>query len=127
MTFFDAPVIILFSVDKIQPFLGAGLTISRNQIQTTEMTFPSTTTIVRGTKYTDMGWLIMAGIAFPLGEDKRLDLAWRYSDAREVRTRPGRAHVLFNSRTRSPIDLNISTTRARLESHSLSFSIRSSF
>lgn len=125
--FFDAPEITFFGVDRIQPFLGAGLTISRNQIKTTKMTFPFTTTIVRGAKFTDIGWLVTTGIAFPLGEDKRLDVAWRYSDAGEVRTRPGRAHVLFNSRTRSPIDLNISTTRAKLEIHSLSFSIRSSF
>lgn len=125
--FFDAPEMTLSGIRKIQPFLGAGIVASTNRIKVTRMTFPRTITIVRGASSTETGWLVTAGIAFPWGESKHLDLAWRYLDAGEVFTRAGRAHVIFKSGNRPPIDLNISPTKAKLESHALSLTIRSSF
>lgn len=125
--FYDAPEMTLLGISKIQPFLGGGIVASTNRIRVTQMTFPRTITIVRGASSTETGWLVTAGVAFPLGESKHLDLAWRYLDAGDILTRPGRAHVLFKSGSRPPIDLNISETRAKLESHALSLSIRSSF
>ena len=125
--YFDAPEMTLLGIRKIQPFLGAGIAASNNRIKVTRMTFPRTITIVRGVSSTETGWLVTAGIAFPWGENRHLDLAWRYLDAGEVFTRAGRAHVLFQSGNRPPIDLNISPTRAKLESHALSLTIRSYF
>lgn len=125
--YFDVPEMTLLGIRKNQPFLGAGIAASYNRINVTRMTFPRTITIVRGVSSTETGWLVTAGIAFPWGENRHLDLAWRYLDAGEVFTRAGRAHVLFQSGNRPPIDLNISPTRAKLESHALSLTIRSYF
>ena len=125
--YFDVAEMTLLGIRKIQPFLGAGIVASNNRIKVTRMTFPRTTTIIRGASSTEIGWLVTAGIAFSWGESRHLDLAWRYLGAGEVFTRAGRAHVLFQSGNRPPIDLNISPTRAKLESHALSLTIRSSF
>ena len=57
------------------PFLGAGTGAAHTRNGKTIMTFPATTTTVRGGSRTGLAWMATAGVAVELGERVTLDLA----------------------------------------------------
>ena len=77
------------------PFVGAGIGIVRTQTGRTAMTFPATTTIVPGGNRTGLAWMATAGVSVTLDERVSLDLAWRYTDLGEIRTRRGPGRVIW--------------------------------
>ena len=90
----DLPGLGLPRLGPLAPFVGAGVGAARTWIGETRMTFPATTTIVPGASRTGFAWMLTAGVAVALDERMTLDLAWRYSDLGEVRTRIERARLV---------------------------------
>ena len=113
--------------DSLEPFVGAGVGAAHNRIGETRMTFPKTTTIMRGASRTGVAWILTAGFAAPLGEGMLLDLAWRYTDLGAVRTGRGGGWVVWRDGSRGPRELDLAATRARLAGHGLRVSLRYAF
>ncbi|MXY32492.1 MAG: porin family protein [Boseongicola sp. SB0664_bin_43] len=111
----------------ITPYVGAGVGAVRNRIGMTTMTFPATTTSVRGGSRTDLAWMATAGVSVPLNERLGLDVAWRYTDLGEVHTGMGEGGVMWRDGSRDPIALDLAPTWARIRSHGLRVSLRYSF
>ena len=111
----------------ITPYVGAGVGAVRNRIGMTTMTFPATTTSVRGGSRTDLAWMVTAGVLVPLNERLGLDVAWRYTDLGEVHTGRGEGGVMWRDGSREPIALDLAPTWARIRSHGLRVTLRYSF
>ncbi len=109
------------------PFIGAGIGTVHTRIGQTTMTFPATTTVVPGGSRTGMAWMATAGFAMALNERVSLDLAWRYTDLGEIRTRRGAGRVVWRDGSREPLPLDIAPTKARLKSHGVRLSLRYTF
>ena len=109
------------------PFVGAGIGVVHTRIGNTAMTFPATTTTVPGGSRTGPAWMATAGVAMALDERTTLDLAWRYTDLGEVRTRRGPGSVVWRDGSRGPRLLDLAPTRARLAGHGVRLSLRYAF
>lgn len=109
------------------PFVGAGIGVVHTRIGKTTMTFPATTTTVPGGSRTGPAWMVTAGVAMPLDERTTLDLAWRYTDLGEVRTRRGPGRVIWRDGSREPLPLDLAPTRAKLAGHGVRLSLRYAF
>ncbi|MCE2482563.1 MAG: hypothetical protein J4F33_06695 [Alphaproteobacteria bacterium] len=109
------------------PFVGAGIGVVHTRIGKTTMTFPATTTTVPGGRRTGPAWMVTAGVAMPLDERTTLDLAWRYTDLGEVRTRRGPGRVAWRDGSREPLPLDLAPTRAKLAGHGVRLSLRYAF
>ena len=125
--FADFPTMGSRSRTAITPYVGAGIGAVRNRIGTTTMTFPATTTSVRGGSRTDLTWMVTAGVTLPLNERLGLDMAWRYTDLGEVHTGRGEGGVTWHDGSREPIALDLAPTWARIRSHGFRVSLRHSF
>lgn len=125
--FADFPTLGSNGRTAITPYVGAGIGAVRNRIGTTTMTFPSTTTSVRGGSRTDLTLMVTAGVTLPLNERLGLDVAWRYTDLGEVHTGRGEGGVTWHDGSREPIALDLAPTWARIRSHGLRVSLRYSF
>ncbi len=109
------------------PFVGAGIGIVRTRIGKTTMTFPATRTIVPDGNRTGLAWMATAGVAVALDERVSLDLAWRYTDLGEVRTRRGLGQVVWRDGTRKSLPLDLAPTKARFKVHGIRLSVRCTF
>lgn len=125
--FADFPEFASRGRTTITPYVGAGAGAVRNRIGGTTMTFPTTTTSVRGGSRTDLTWMITAGFTLPLNERLGLDVAWRYADLGEVHSGRGEGGVVWHDGSRDPIPLDLAPTQARIRSHGLRVSLRYSF
>ena len=125
--FADFPALGSRRRTAITPYVGAGIGAVRNRIGMTTMTFPATTTSVRGGSRTDLAWMVTAGVTLPLNERLGLDMAWRYTDLGEVHTGTGEGGVTWHDGIREPIALDLAPTWARIRSHGLRVSLRYSF
>lgn len=119
------PLAALGFDSRVQPFLGAGLGLSYNEIGEMTFEFPG----LRQPRYSvtpdgsnlDFAWAVSAGLAFEISDTLILDVAWRYSDLGTVETDEG---TLFNQfSTRSTV-IEIGETEAELTSQSVSVSAR---
>ncbi len=112
----------------LQPFLGAGLGVARNQVRGVTYRFPAigataTTSLPSGSS-SDLAWLLTAGVSVPLSERLALDLAYRYTDLGALTTASGTAEVVRPSRQRS---IPIGGTTALLRNQGLQLSLRYAF
>ena len=108
----------------ISPYVGVGVGASRNRISQTVMTFPATSTMVPGDRHSDFAWSATAGIAIPVNDQLKLDLAWRLSDFGKVQTGQGMGSVVWRNGAREPLALNLGATQARLKGSGVSLSLR---
>ncbi len=109
------------------PFVGAGVGVVHTRIGKTTMTFPATTTTVRGGSWTGLAWMVTAGVGMAVGERAILDLAWRYTDLGKVRTDRGPGRVVWRDGSREPLPLDLAPTEARLRGHGIRLSLRYAF
>jgi len=112
----------------VRPFLGAGIGGARNHLDGVTYRFPSiaanaTTTTASGSS-SGFAYLLTAGVAVPLSERLSLDLAYRFSDLGQVRSRTGSATIVRPRGTRS---LTIAGTEADLQTQGLQVSLRYAF
>jgi len=120
-----APLAAMGVEAKLQPFLGAGLGISRNEIGKMTYDFPERPqprySVTPDGSRTDFAWAATAGLSYEVSDELLLDLAWRYSDFGKVETEAG---ILFNQFSTRTLDIPIGKTEADLTSHSVSLSAR---
>ena len=125
--YIDLPGLGVPSLGPFGPFVGASLGVVRTRIGQTTMTFPATTTIVPGSSWTGLAWMVTAGVAAALSERVTVDLAWRYTDLGAVHTGRGAGRVIWRDGSREPLPLDLAPTRARLAGHGIRLSVRYSF
>ncbi len=124
LAYVDLPGPVVAKVGCLGFFVGAGAGIAHNRIGETRMTFPATTTVVAGGKWSGFAWMVTAGVGAALSEKSTLELLWRYSDLGEVRTARGEGRVTWRDGRREPLLLDLAQTRAALRSHGLRLSLR---
>ena len=120
-----APLAALGVDSPLQPFLGAGAGLSRNEVSEMTYDFPD----LRQPRYsvtpdgtsTDFAWAVTAGLSWEVSDRLVLDLAWRYSDFGTVETDQG---TLFNQFSTRTLDIEIGETEAELTSHAATLSAR---
>ena len=111
----------------MQPYIGAGVGVSRLEIEPTRMRFPSTETLVPGATQTEFTWMVTAGAAIALGGKVSLDIAWRYLASGDVETGQDTGQVVWHDGRRPPLEIDLAKTRARLTSHGIQLSLRRRF
>ena len=125
---FGVAYVDLPRVGQVRPFLGAGLGVARNQSESLNFRFPgigsTAATTAPGGSSSDLAYLLTAGISLPLSARLDLDLAYRFSDLGNVKTRSGQANVVRPARTFS---IPIEGTSADLKAQGLLLSLRYAF
>ena len=113
----------------LSPFIGAGIGLSRIDIDETRMAHPEarTTSIVPGGRRNNFAWMLAAGVEMPLGETTTLDFEWRYTDFGTVETGRDKLRIVWRDGSREPLLLDLAETRADLASHGLHVSVRHAF
>ena len=106
------------------PFLGAGAGLSRVAIGDTRLRFRKTDTIVPGGSRVGLVSMVTAGVSVGLGPCFILDLAWRYTESRAVKTGRGQGRIVWRDGSHEPIELDLAETRADLATHGLRASVR---
>lgn len=122
--YLDFPQLNLVGNKKLVPFIGAGFGITRNEIDTTTMNFPVTTTVVPGGSQMSISWMASFGMTFELSTKAKVDIGLRYTDLSRVRTARGEGSVTWLNGSRSPLLLDLARTEAKLEGYSLRLSFR---
>lgn len=122
--YLDFPQLNLGGNKKIVPFIGAGFGITRNEIDTTTMNFPVTTTVVPGGSQMSISWMASFGMTFELSTKAKVDIGLRYTDLSRVRTARGEGSVTWLNGSRGPLLLDLARTEAELEGYSLRLSFR---
>jgi opacity protein-like surface antigen len=125
---FGVAYVDLPKIGKVRPFLGAGLGVARNRMESLTFQFPgisaSSSTTTPGGSSSDLAYLLTAGISVPLSERLDLDLAYRFTDLGRVTTGSGQAQVVRPAGTFSiPID----GTSAALQTQGVVLSLRYAF
>lgn len=110
---------------RLQPFLGLGLGVSRNEIGRMTYDFPELTQpryaiMPGGTRY-DFAWAASAGVGYRVSDGITLELAYRYSDLGTVETDVGN---LYNVTSTSARNIPIAETEADLVTQSVTVSAR---
>jgi opacity protein-like surface antigen len=117
-------------IGKVRPFLGAGLGVARNRIESLHFQFPgisaTASTTSPGGSSSDLAYLLTAGISVPLRDRLDLDLAYRFSDLGSVGTGSGQAQVVRPS-PRGTFSTPIGGTSADLQTHGVMVSLRYAF
>lgn len=129
MAFTYVEPLAAFGVEsRVQPFLGAGMGLSHNEIGEMTLSFPGLPqprySVTPDGSETGFAWAVSAGLAFEVTDTLVLDLAWRYSDLGTVTTDAGTLFNQFSTRT-SRID--IGETEADLVTQSVTVSARFRF
>lgn len=127
---------------SMQPFLGIGAGSTRYRLSDYTQRFPQPpnpqgslrrgpggeipfTALPPGSdrEFTTM---LTAGVAIPVGENTKLDLSYRYTDAGEIDTDVGDIQIVRyrENGQRREIPVRINETRADLRTHSLSLTLR---
>ena len=122
----DFPEVGLSWLGSLNPYIGAGVGVSRINIGEMRQDFPLTYTIVPGGQHTSAAWMVTAGVATPIADRLTLEFAWRYTDSGIVKTGIGRGRVDWQDGSRT-IPLNLAATSSRLSSHGIQVSLRYSF
>ena len=113
---------------RFSPFVGAGIGLSRIELDDMRVDFPITFVMLPGGSRTNFTWMLTAGLATPLGGRTTLDLAWRYTDAGTVETGRGTGRTICrNEGCNLASDYDVPDTRADLKSHGLHVSVRYAF
>ena len=125
---FGVAYVDLPRIGKVRPFLGAGLGVARNRIDSLNFQFPgisaTSSTTTPGGSSSDLAYLLTAGISVPLSDRLDLDLAYRFTDLGSVTTGSGQAQVVRPAGTFSiPID----GTSAALQTQGVLLSLRYAF
>ena len=121
----DLPGLGVPRLGPFSPFVGAGIGLSRIDIDDMRLDFPITVVTLPGGNRTNFAWMLTAGLSTSLGERMTLDLAWRYTDSGPVET--GRGTGRTACRTEGcgrASNYEVPETRARLATHGLHLSIR---
>jgi opacity protein-like surface antigen len=125
---FGVAYVDLPKVGKLRPFLGAGLGVARNRIDSLHFQFPglSATAItnVPGGSSIDMAYLLTAGISVPVSNRLDLDLAYRFTDLGRVTTGSGQALLV---RPAGTSNIPIGGTSADLQTQGVIMSLRYAF
>jgi len=125
---FGVAYVDLPRIGGLRPFLGAGLGVAHNQIDSLNFHFPgigaTASTTTPGGSSSNLAYLLTAGISLPLSARIDLDLAYRFSDLGSVKTSSGHAQVVRPTRTFS---IPIEGTSADLKAHGLLLSLRYAF
>lgn len=111
----------------MQPYVGAGVGVSRLEIEPMRMRFPRTATLVPGATQTEFTWMVTAGAAIALGGKVSLDIAWRYLASGDVETGQDTGQVVWHDGRRPPLAIDLAKTRAKLTSHGIQVSLRRQF
>ena len=127
---------------SMQPFLGIGAGSTRYRLSDYTQRFPQPpnpqgslrrgpggeipfTALPPGSdrEFTAM---LTAGVAIPVGENTKLDLSYRYTDAGKIHTDIGDINIVRyrDNGQRREIPVKINETRADLRTHSLSLTLR---
>ena len=130
---------------RVQPFLGAGLGITRYRLSGYVQRFPepddpsgylrrgpggeSPFTALPGGSGQNFTWMLTAGVAIPVSGNVSLDLGYRYTDAGEVRTGIGEIAIVRyrEDGTRREIPVRINETAADYRTHALLAALRVEF
>ena len=123
----DLSALGLPRVGPLTPFVGSGAGLSSVRIGETRMDFPELKqrTIVPGGRRVGFTWMVTAGLALPVSKEVTLDVAWRYTDYGTVRT--DRADGVVHREGRAPLVLDLAPTRADLQGHGFTASLRYAF
>ncbi len=125
---FGVAYVDLPRVGRLQPFLGAGLGVARNRLDSMRYAFPrlaaNASTTTPGGSSNNLAYLLTAGLSLPLSNRLDLDLAYRYTDLGQAQTGRGEAEVVRSSGSRR---IAIGGTRANLQSHGVMLSLRYAF
>jgi opacity protein-like surface antigen len=125
---FGVAYVDLPRIGKVRPFLGAGLGVARNRIESLHFQFPgisaTASTTTPGGSSSDLAYLLTAGISVPLRDRLDLDLAYRFSDLGSVGTGSGQAQVV---RPAGSFIIPIAGTSADLQTHGVMVSLRYAF
>ena len=113
---------------KVRPFLGAGLGVARNRIDSLNFSFPgmspTATTATPTGSSTGMAYLLTAGVSIPLGAKLDLDIAYRFSDLGSITTGSGQAQIV---RPAGSFAFPIGGTNGQLQAHGVTMGLRFAF
>lgn len=113
---------------RLQPFIGFGAGLSRNEISEMRYDFPDLKqprySVMPGGTSTGFALAATAGLAYEIDGNITLELAYRYSDLGEVETDVGE---LFNVNSKGQSYIPIATTQAELVTQSVTVSARFRF
>lgn len=130
---------------RVQPFLGAGLGITRYRLSGYVQRFPepddpngylrrgpggeSPFTALPGGSGQNFTWMLTAGVAIPVSGNVSLDLGYRYTDAGKIRTDVGEIAIVRyrEDGTRREIPVRINETAAEYRTHALLAALRVEF
>lgn len=113
---------------RLQPFIGLGAGVSRNELAEMRYDFPELTqpryaVMPGGTAYS-FAWAATAGLAYAVDGNITLELAYRYSDLGKAETDAGE---LFNVTSKGERYIPIAPTEADLVAQSVTVSARFGF
>jgi len=127
---FGVAYVDLPKIGKVRPFLGAGLGVARNRLDSLNFQFPgisaTSSTTTPGGSSSDLAYLLTAGISVPLSDRLDLDLAYRFTDLGSVTTGSGQAQVVRPA-PRGTFSTPIGGTSAALQTQGVLLSLRYAF
>jgi len=125
----DLAPLLKVDLGPLEPFVGAGLGLSRNRVSRVRYDFPALAqpawTETRGGTHWSLAWSAMLGTALRIGPSSLLEFSYRYSDFGRVQTRDGPITVMRGG-NRFTVG-NVAGTRGRLRSHGLYLGFRQEF
>ena len=143
--FHDFPGWELAPDRTVQPFLGAGLGVTRYHLDSYVQRFPEPddpqgslrrgpggeipfTVLPAGSGH-NLTWMLTAGIAIPISGKINLDLSYRYADAGAIRTDIGDIAIVRyrEDGTRREIPVRINETSADYRTHAWLMTLRVEF
>lgn len=124
--YLDLAPLLPVDLGPFEPFVGAGIGVSRNRLDGTTLSFPSIPQIVTtpGGTWTGFAWTATAGTAIRLAPNLALEIAYRYTDFGRVETDRGDA---TRYRISGTVPLPIDGTRSDLASHGIAIGLRYGF
>lgn len=124
--YLDLAPLLPVDLGPFEPFVGAGIGVSRNRLEGNTLSFsaiPQVVTTPDGT-WTGFAWTATAGTAIRLGPQIALEIAYRYTDFGRVESDRGAATRYRPSGT---VPLAIDGTRSDLSSHGIAIGLRYAF
>ena len=125
---FLEPLTALGVASPLQPFVGFGAGISRNEIGQMTYDFPELDqprySVTPDGTNTDFAWAVTGGVTYKASDRLSIDFAYRYSDLGKIETSAG---TLFNQFSNTTLDIAILPTRTELTTQSLIISARIGF
>lgn len=116
-----------WDLGRFEPFVGAGLGVSRNYIAREHYEFPDLQqwTETRSGTHWSLAWSATVGSALRVGPQSLIELSYRYSDFGRVMTKDGPITVERGG-NKFKVD-NVGGTQGRLRSHGLYLGFRQEF